>query len=39
MSQRKIALREMSNKEFQEILAARANTANVAPSKGAFEAV
>ena len=39
MSQCRIALREMSNKEFQEILAARANTANVEPSKGAFEAV
>jgi hypothetical protein len=39
MSQCKIALREMSNEEFQEILAARANTANVEPSKGAFEAV
>jgi hypothetical protein len=39
MSQCKIALREMSNEEFQEILAARANTANVEPSEGAFEAV
>ncbi len=39
MSQCRIALREMSNKEFQEILAARANTANVEPSGGAFEAV
>jgi hypothetical protein len=39
MSQCKIALRKMSNEEFQEILAARANTANVEPSEGAFEAV
>jgi hypothetical protein len=29
----------MSNEEFQEILAARAGTANVEPFEGAFEAV
>ena len=39
MSQCKIALREMSNKEFEELVAARQNAANVEPSKGASEAV
>jgi hypothetical protein len=35
----KIALREMSNKEFKEIIAARINATNVEPSKRASEAV
>ena len=39
MSQCKITLREMSNKEFEELVAARQNAANVEPSKGALEAV
>ncbi len=39
MSQCKIALQEMSNKEFKEFIAARQNAANVEPSKGALEAV
>ena len=39
MSQCKIALQEMSNKEFEEFIAARQNAANVEPSKGALEAV
>ncbi len=39
MSQCKIALREMSNKEFEEIVAARLNAANEEPSKGASAAV
>ena len=39
MSQCKIALREMSDKEFEEIVAARKNAANVEPSEGPSEAV
>jgi hypothetical protein len=39
MQQCKIALREMSDEEIQEILAARDNAANVEASEGAFEAV
>ncbi len=39
MSQCKIALREMSNKEFEEIVAARLNAANEEPSEGASAAV
>ncbi len=39
MSQCKIAQREMSNKEFEEIVAARLNSANEEPSKGASAAV
>ena len=38
MSQCKIALREMSNEEFEELVAARLNAANVEPSEGASEA-
>ena len=34
----KIALREMSNEEFEELVAARLNAANVELSKGASEA-
>jgi hypothetical protein len=39
MSQCKIALRAMSDKEFEEIVAARKNAANVEPSEGESEAV
>ena len=39
MSQCKIALREMSNEEFEELVTARLNDANVEPSEGASEAV
>jgi hypothetical protein len=39
MNQCKIALWEMSNEEFEELVAARKNAANVEPSKGASEAV
>ena len=39
MSQCKIALREMSNEEFEELVTARLNEANVEPSEGASEAV
>ena len=39
MSQCKIALWEMSNKEFEELVAARQNATNVEPSEGASEAV
>ncbi len=39
MSQCKIALREMSNEEFEELVAARQNAANVKLSEGASEAV
>jgi hypothetical protein len=38
MSQCKIALREMSNEEFEELVAARLNATHVEPSKGALEA-
>jgi len=38
MSQCKIALREMSDKEFEELVAARQNAANVEPSEGVSEA-
>ena len=31
-------LREMSNEEFEELVAARLNAANVEPSEGASEA-
>jgi len=39
MSQCKIALREMSDEEFEELVAARQNAANVELSEGASEAV
>ena len=39
MSQCKIALREMSDKEFEELVAARKNSANVELSEGESEAV
>jgi hypothetical protein len=39
MSQCKIALLEMSKEEFEELVAARQNAANVEPSKGASEVV
>jgi hypothetical protein len=39
MSQCKIALREMSDEEFEELVAARKNAANVEPSEGESEAV
>jgi hypothetical protein len=39
MSQCEIALREMSNEEFEELVAARLNAANVEPCEGASEAV
>jgi hypothetical protein len=39
MSKCKIALREMSNKEFKEIVAARLNASNKEPSEGASAAV
>ena len=38
-SQCKIALREMSDEEFEELVAARKNAANVEPSEGELEAV
>jgi hypothetical protein len=39
MSRCKIALREMSNEEFEELVTARLNAANVEQSEGASEAV
>ncbi len=39
MSQCKIALREMSTEEFEEVITARLNAANIEPSEGASEAV
>jgi hypothetical protein len=39
MSQCKIALREMSNEEFEELVASRLNAETAEPSEGASEAV
>ena len=38
MSQCKIALREMSNEEFEELVTARLYAAHMEPSEGASEA-